>query len=297
MSERLIAVIGKFDALHRGHRALVAAAAELGTPTVLSFSGMAEELGWEPRPPITAPSQRALVLADWSRSLGVPVAACSLPFAELRPLAPQAFIDHLQREHGFGGIVCGEDFRFGRGRSGGVDELRAAAAERELVVRVVPPVVHNGAAISSSRVRAAIEAGAMDEVRALLGRPHRVVGTVVRGAGRGAGIGFPTANLQAIENLLPPDGVYAARADLDAQALMAAVNIGHAPSVAEGRERLLEAHLLDWQGDCYGRTLVLDLLERIRGEQRFDGPEALRAQIARDVTAVRRRLAGAAQSS
>jgi riboflavin kinase/FMN adenylyltransferase len=288
--------IGKFDALHLGHRALVERAATLGEPCLLQFSGMAEELGWAQRLPLVAPSERARVLASWAQQLGCTVGTLELPFASVRQLPPARFIDLLVDQLGARAVVVGEDFRFGRDRSGDLAQLAALAGSRSLALAVVGVVAAGGSAISSSRIRADLAAGEVAASAACLGRPHRLVGTVVRGDGRGRRLGFPTANLSRRENQEPGLGVYAAWAELTigerVLRLRAAVNIGHLPTVGADRPLTVEAHFLDPVPDCYDCRLALDFAVRLRAERRFNGLDELRAQIARDVAATAAALAG-----
>ncbi len=278
--------IGKFDALHRGHFALVRAAATLGAPRLLTFSGMAQELGWPQRTPLVAAEDRARILDEWSRDLGTAVSEVSLPFAQVRGMSPGALVAHVQSTCGATALVVGEDFRFGRDRGGDATALRSLAEQHGLRAVVVPPVLHAGDVVSSSRVRTALAAGEVALASALLGRPHRLLGQVVRGDGRGRTIGIPTANLGVAANQVPGTGVYAAWAVLAGQRLMAALNIGHVPTAGTGRPQTVEAHLLGWSGDCYGHTLALDLVARIRGEHRFATLDALVAQIRADIALV-----------
>jgi riboflavin kinase/FMN adenylyltransferase len=285
--------IGKFDALHRGHRALAAAAAALGAPALLAFTGMAEELGWPVRPPLVAASDRARILDAWGKELGWRVRLLELPFAEVRPLAPADFLALLRRRFSAGAVVVGEDFRFGRGRAAGAAELPALAAELAMRSVVVPPVLDAGEAISSSRVRAALAAGECETVTRLLGRPHRLIGTVRRGDGRGRQLGFPTANCGDLQNQPMAAGVYAAHAWIAGDGPWpAAVNAGHLPTVGGERAFSVEAHLLGFRRDCYGQRLELEPLARLREETRFPSLDALKTQIAADVAEVERRLGG-----
>ncbi|HYE08007.1 MAG TPA: riboflavin kinase [Planctomycetota bacterium] len=284
MPGRAIA-IGKFDALHLGHRALAERAAALGAPTLLGFAGMAGVLGWPARQPLVAASDRARVLGAWSARLGQPITAIELPFAEVRPLTPREFVVLARDRCAAAALVVGDDFRFGRDRSGDAAALCALGSELGLAVAVVPAVVLGGTAISSSRVRAAVERGDCAEAAACLGRPYRLVGAVVRGDGRGRSIGVPTANLGALENQAPAGGVYAARAWLGGRSWPAAVNAGHVPTLAGARPFTVEAHLVGFAGDCYGARLELDLVARLRDERRFAGVDELVAQIRRDIAA------------
>jgi len=183
-------------------------------------------------------------------------------------------------------VVVGWDFRFGSGRGGDVDALRAALPA--VVVEQVTPMIEGEGPISSSRIRRLIAAGDVVGAAGLLGRPHRLSGTVVHGDARGRAIGFPTANLQCDVECLPAFGVYAVDVGIGAGAAVRGVlNIGVRPTF-QGSELRIEAHLLDWQGDLYGSKLALDLVARIRDEQRFASVDALVAQIRLDADAARR---------
>jgi riboflavin kinase / FMN adenylyltransferase len=291
VARRVICCLGKFDALHRGHRALVEVAAATGQPVgLLSFTGMASELGWAARQPLVAPSDRTRILAGWP---GSPV-ELTLPFADIRGLAPSAFITLIKERCAATGLVIGTDFRGGRDRSADAEVFAAAAADQGLVVSIVAPVVDSVGQISSTRVRAGLAAGDPVLVTALLGRPHRLVGTVVHGDGRGAQIGIPTANLGLRQNQEPATGVYAAWAWLAGGRWPAALNVGHVPTAGGDRPLTVEAHLIGYAGDAYGRPLALDLVARLRGEQRFPGFPELVAQIHADVAAARTLLSAAA---
>lgn len=278
--------IGKFDALHRGHFALAERAAAFGEPRLLTFSDMARELGWPERRPLVANDDRARVLAQWSQTLGAAVSEIELPFACIRGMSPADFISHVRTTCGAQALVVGEDFRFGRDRGGDADTLRALTTASGMQVAVLPAVRHAGEVVSSSGVRAALAAGDVLLASALLGRPHRLLGTVVRGDGRGRQLGIPTANLGQRANQEPAPGVYAAWAELDGRRLPAALNIGHLPTIGGERPLTVEAHLIGWAGDCYGRPLALDVVARLRGEQRFASVADLVARIRADIAAV-----------
>jgi riboflavin kinase/FMN adenylyltransferase len=279
--------VGKFDALHLGHRALAEHAAGLGQPLLLTLSGMAAAFGWTPRAPLVAADDRARVLAGWSADLGAEVAEASLPIATVKDLDAAGFLRLLRERWNATALVVGRDFRCGRKRSAGTTELAALAPAAGLALAVVEPVTADGRPVSSSRIRSALEAGDLADAATCLGRPHRIVGTVGRGDGRGRQLGFPTVNLGAGDNDLPATGVYAARALLDGTAIPAAVNIGRLPTLGPDRPVGVEAHLIGWSGDCYGRRIGLDLIARLREERRFANFDELRAQIAADSSFVR----------
>jgi riboflavin kinase/FMN adenylyltransferase len=189
-------------------------------------------------------------------------------------------------------MVEGPNFAFGHDRRGDVAVLGRWCAEAGLEFEVVEPQSEGGALISSSRIRAAIGEGRVEEARRFLTRPHRIRGLVTHGAGRGAGIGIPTINLDEIDTLIPLDGVYAARAHLrlpregrDSPASWpAACNIGPNPTFGE-QSRKVEAHLIGFSGDLYGQVVELDFLARLRATRRFSGLEDLLTQIRADIDA------------
>lgn len=277
-------VVGKFDALHLGHRLLVERAPADRPIRLLGFTGMATELGWEERLPLVAPDDRPRILASWAGDRDL--AETLLPFLRVRHLDAAAFIALLRDDLHASALVVGQDFRCGRGRSAGIAELAPLCAAAGLLLLAVPPLLLDGAAVSSSRIRQALEHGDVAQAATLLGRPHRLCGTVVRGDGRGQALGFPTANLGERANLHPAPGVYAAQVTGLPGAWRAAVNIGHLPTVGAARPLTVEAHLPGFAGDLYGRALGLDLLARLRDEQRFANLDDLRAQLVRDVAAV-----------
>jgi len=280
--------LGKFNALHRGHRALVDAAAAEGRPALVYFRGMAASLGWKRRRPLLDASGRSYVLQQWSEEIGQPIAVIRIAFERIRHMEPGDFLDLLQHEYAIAGLVVGDDFRFGRDRMGDAQHLAFLARKRDLGVQILPPVVEDQQPVSTTRIRAALGAGDMPLAQRLLGRPYQIHGTVIAGDGRGRQLGFPTANCSGITVALPAAGVYACHARLgDGQSRPTAVNIGHLPSISPDRPLSVEAHLLDWQGDCYGQHLELAFAKRLREERRFSSLDALKQQIAADVAAVR----------
>lgn len=275
--------VGKFDALHLGHRALVERAARLDEPALVRLTGMADVFGWVPRPPLVADADRGRIIAQWTAEHGRRVSEIALSFARLRGLSAAAFVDLCRTELSATALVVGQDFRCGRDRCAGVQELAVICRERGMRLEVVEPLMVGGAVVSSSRVRSALAAGDPAQATACLGRPYRLTGMVRRGDGRGRQLGFPTANLGAGECQAPAGGVYAALADIGGRRIAAAVNIGILPTVGGGRPVTVEAHLVGWSGECYGARIGLDLVTRLREERRFSSLDVLRQQIARDV--------------
>lgn len=283
--------IGNFDGVHRGHRALVAetvarARAAGGEAVVLTFDPHPARVLAPERVPawITSPEQKAELLSG----LGIDVMAV-LPFtSEVAALSPAAFArDVLAGALGARHVVVGADFRFGHRKAGDAAVLARLGATHGFAVSAVPPVLEGGRPVSSSRVREALAEGDAAHAASLLGRPYFVDGTVVEGDRRGRTIGIPTANLETDGALLPARGVYAGRCRLpEGQARLAVVNVGKRPTFG-GRTVTVEAHLLDYSGDLYGRRLRLSFAARLRDEQRFAGADALVEQIRRDVERAR----------
>ncbi|RME28553.1 MAG: bifunctional riboflavin kinase/FAD synthetase [Deltaproteobacteria bacterium] len=280
-----VVTIGNFDGVHHGHRALLARlverARELGAPPVVYT--------FEPSPRVVlAPSQylpRILTWPDKVRLLGeqgveaVVVERFDRAFAQHPPdwFAREILGRRLRAQE----LVVGYDFRFGRARRGDVALLRRLLPD--LPVVQVEAAMLDGRICSSSAVRDAVRRGDIDMATRLLGRPHFVRGTVVAGDQRGRTIGFPTANVDTDTELLPGAGVYAvyAHAD-DGRPLPAVANLGVQPTFSGSRQRL-EVHVLDFQGDLYGRELRVDFMARLRDERRFSDVDALVRQIRQDV--------------
>jgi riboflavin kinase/FMN adenylyltransferase len=184
------------------------------------------------------------------------------------------------------GIVEGFNFRFGHDRAGSNALLRAYCYQSGLAFREVPAFELDGRPVSSSRVRDALLAGDVPTASRLLNRPYRITGTVGTGAKRGRAIGFPTANLDDVETLLPGNGVYATHVETPRGRFAGAAHIG--PNATFGEDaRKLEVFLLDFEGDLYGQTLNVDFIARLRGTEKFSGVEALIEQMKKDVSATR----------
>lgn len=292
-------VIGNFDGVHRGHQAVLGALGEYAMahalrPRVLTFDPHpAVTLGRTAPPLLTRLDRRIELLVRACPGLDVAVRAFTREFAEQ---TPRDFVeDVLVRELGARAVMVGENFRFGRGREGGLEELAALGREHGFELLAEPLVSDPAGALSSTRARERIAAGDLEGAAAILGRPHLVSGVVAHGHKRGRTIGFPTCNLPELAEALPPDGVYAVLVDrvIDgrARALGKGVaNLGVRPTVKGAGARLLEVHVFDITEDLYGATLRVHLVSRLREERRFEGLEALRAQIAKDADDARRAL-------
>jgi riboflavin kinase / FMN adenylyltransferase len=289
--------IGNFDGVHRGHQALLAAAcacasARGGLPAVLTFTPHpARVFAPALAPPlITSLPRRLELLAEAGIELAV-VEPFDRAFAAIE--AEDFVREVLAARLGARDVVVGYDFSFGRGRRGNPALLARLGGELGMGVTVVPPVMADGLTCSSTKVREFVLEGRMDGAALLLGRPFEVTGEVVRGAGRGRDLGFPTANVRPEAELLPKLGIYAARARVldggdDGGAVhRAAVSVGSNPTFVDGGGVTVEAYLLDFDGDLYGRRLRLEITHRLRDERRFASAAELVAQIHDDVARVR----------
>jgi len=202
---------------------------------------------------------------------------------ELLALGPEQFFDRIvHRQLAAKAIIEGPNFRFGRERSGDVELLQRLSAAAGMTAEIVDPVQLQGEYISSSRIRSLIGAGDVAQAESLLTAPYRIDGIVASGAKRGRTIGFPTANLEQIETLLPAGGVYAGRAITDDQTWPAAINIGPNPTFGEDHAKV-EIHLIGFDGPLYDKPLKVDFLARLRDIQRFDSIDQLKTQLAKDV--------------
>lgn len=290
-----LVTIGMFDGVHRGHQLVIrqmlkAAAALDVSSAVLTFYPHPEIVLRGPRPRfyLTTPDERARLL----HALGVEL-VITHPFDDdVRHIRAAAFVDRLLQHLKMRELWVGADFAMGYQREGDVTFLMAQAAEKDFTLRVIDLMDAGGEKVSSSRVRAALAEGDIADATHSLGRPFRLTGTVVEGAKRGRTIGIPTANVLPEEELaVPAHGVYAAWASVSGKLLPAVVNIGVRPTFDDSAQTVVEAHLLDYEADLYGQDIALDFVARLRAEQRFDGVEALVAQIKRDVETARHLLA------
>jgi riboflavin kinase/FMN adenylyltransferase len=283
--------IGNFDGVHRGHQALVAAAVARAEQA----RGSAVVLTFDPHPArVLRPEAAPAVLTTLAQkeelvaALGIDRLVALEFDARVAALAPEAFArDVLAGALGAHHAVVGESFRFGHDRKGDARSLEALGASLGFSVQVVPPLVHAGRPVSSSRVREALVAGDVREAEALLGRPYALDARVVRGDARGRGLGFPTANLANEGQLVPARGVYAGRCEVPGGDVWpAVVNVGERPTFG-GTGVVVEAHLLDFEGDLYDARVRLSFLGRLRDERRFASKDELVARIQEDVREAR----------
>lgn len=309
--------IGNLDGMHRGHQQLF--------HTLTSQAGQSTEpnigfLTFDPHPSVllhpsnklqllTTPLERVHIASKYGANFGI---IC--PFTpEIAKMRAVEFMEALTKNFGLKQLVVGPDFALGHGRSGNIDRLREIGQELGYSVDVLNPVEWHGKSVRSSIIRQVLQNGDVAEANQLLGRPYRLSGFVVEGDRRGRTIGVPTANLQIDQNRLwPLDGVYATRTQIDildkdnrssvakTHLFDSVTNLGTRPTV-DGTEHRFETHLLGFppngpgddseDGNLYGRTLAVEFIARLRGEQQFQGLTELTNQIQKDIEQARKILA------
>ena len=285
--------MGVFDGLHLGHQSVIKAAvrgAEIsgGAPGVLTFDPHPIQIlspENAPRRIFSSLEQKEILLS----ALGVEVLLV-LRFDEVMARqTADTFAKSLLSVPDLRQVVAGEDWKFGQGRQGTMAFLQGRGMDYNVSVEPIPAVMWQGERISSTRLRRALRAGNLSSVREMLGRPYSVMGTIVRGEQVGRELGAPTANIQIGDEQFPPDGVYAvsARIDGESREREAVANLGIRPTVG-GTQHLLEVHLLDFEGNLYGRTLEIFFGKMIRGEKKFQGLAELQKQIQLDIEEARR---------
>lgn len=295
-----VVTVGTFDGVHLGHHAILEEigrrARATGRRSVL--------VTFDPHPlRIVRPSDAPPLLSTLREKKEILAASpldavVFVPFTRtLQHYPARRFVEEiLLARVGMTELVIGYDHGFGRDREGSVETLREIGREVGFAVDVVQAVELDGGPISSSRIRRLLGTGDVAEAARLLGRPYAVEGVVVEGERKGRELGYPTANVRVDDphKMLPAEGIYAAYGWLGGDRLPGLLHLGPRPTF-EGFAPSVELHLLDWSGDLYGRTLRVEIAERIRGVERFDSAEALVAAMRRDEEAGRRYFAGAGQ--
>ena len=290
-----VATIGNYDGVHLGHQHMLAAlirrASELTVPSVVvSFEPSPREFFAGSAAPVRLTRFREKFAALCR--FGVDRFVCLRFDAAMQKIRPREFVDHVLVERlGVKTMVVGHDFRFAYRREGTVEMLRSLASERGFDVEVIDPFLLDGERVSSSRVRAALVRGDLDDANRLLGRPYRISGRVATGLRLGRRLGFPTANLRLGRRTPPLGGVFAVRVH--------GRGLSHAPGVAslgtrptvDGKEPLLEVHVFDFDGDLYRTRLAVDFVRRLREERWFPSVDALVEQMRRDADEARSSLA------
>ncbi len=284
--------IGAFDGVHLGHREifrslLVAAKQKKLAPLAITFQPLPREVFGKP--------QGALAILSFEErkrrieACGIELLAVIRFTKELGKVSADDFMDEARSKLDPKLMVIGHDFRFGKDKAAGEDWIREYCGDHGIELKVVSAVVKDGEAVSSSRIRSLLKAGELEKVTGLLDAPYQLEGKVVSGRHRGKTMGFATANLVWKKELLIPTGIYAAWAGFDHERRPAAVNIGFSPTFGE-KQLGIEAHLLGYEGQLYGRKLRIALVKRLRGEIKFGSVAALVEQIGKDVAATKKIL-------
>ncbi len=283
--------IGNFDGVHRGHARII----ERVIASAKRIDGPAVVFTFEPHPvrilrpelaplPLTWTERKADLLAD----LGVDWMIAYPTDEDLLSLSAEDFFERIVRQRlDARAMVEGPNFFFGNNRTGDIELLGKLCRKAQTDLEIVEPLKVDGEFVSSSRVRESVRRGNVQLAAELLTRPYRIRGMVTHGAGRGSKIGFPTANINAVDTLLPAEGVYAGRAIVSQREFPAAINIGPNPTFDENVLKV-EVHLLDFHETLYSAPLEVDFLERLRDIQPFASVEKLKEQLKRDVEATRK---------
>ncbi len=283
--------IGNFDGVHSGHVRIVERLIEMARQQHV----WAVILTFDPHPARLLYPQRAPAPLSWSEykarllyELGVDaVVAYPTDRTLLGLTAGEFFQSMILGRLRARGMVEGQNFFFGHDRGGNIDVLGQFCRQAEIPLEVIEPAQIDGQVVSSSRVRTLIASGQVAEAARLLTRPYRIRGTVIHGQGRGNKLGYPTANVGQIDTLLPGDGIYAGRAWIEGRCYATALSVGSNPTFDESEQKV-EAFLLDYHGDIYGRPIEIDFLARLRDIKRFGSAGQLIDQMALDVQETRR---------
>jgi riboflavin kinase / FMN adenylyltransferase len=294
-----VAALGAFDGIHLAHARLIGTAVErgraLGLPSVVcTFDPHPANVLWPERAPMPIATLEDNV--ERMRGLGADAALIIRFTLEFSRMEAEAFVaDVLAGALGAREVVVGFNHTFGHDARGTAALLTELGPRYGFVARVLPPLRLRGQSVSSSAIRERLREGDAAHAAELLGHPYTITGLVLRGAGRGRTLGFPTANLRPDRPLMLAPGVYVARASWggggDGGAADAVVNVGYRPTFDEN-QYWVEAHLLDFSGDLYDQTLRLEFLDRIRPEMKFSGAAALTRQVMTDIAAARARRGG-----
>ncbi|MFK7768319.1 MAG: bifunctional riboflavin kinase/FAD synthetase [Mariniblastus sp.] len=283
--------IGNFDGVHRGHSVIIDQLKKFATDN----NGPAIVFTFDPHPvrllrpeqtppPLTWTNRKADLLAE----LGVDAVVAYPTDKALLGLTYQEFFQQIIVDQlGAKAMVEGPNFFFGRGREGTTEKLAELCVSNSMQLKIVEPMLESDEYISSSRIRNLVKIGDIDQARELLTRPYRIRGMVTHGAARGSKIGFPTANLDAIDTLVPAMGVYAGRTYIHGRSHWSAIHIGPNPTFGEDLPKV-ESHLLDFETSIYGEAIEVDFISRLRDIRQFGSPDELVSQLKLDVDATRK---------
>jgi riboflavin kinase/FMN adenylyltransferase len=291
-----VLTVGMFDGVHIGHQHILDNLKNIASQGVM-LSGVLTFVN-HPRT-VIAPGACVEYITSVEDKLallkntGVDIVLPLTFDLELSRLSVHEFVDLLQNRLNMTGLVMGPNFVMGHNREGTPETLAAIGLEKGFSTTVIAPVSKNDKRVSSTAIREAISAGEMHKASAFLGRPFTIHGKVIKGNARGRTFGFPTANLGIYKDrITPKDGIYATWTYVDSKRYMAATNVGVKPTFGEN-ERMVEAFILDYNGDLYDSEITVEFVHRLRDELRFETTEALVVQIQKDVEQTRRLLENA----
>ena len=282
-----VVTVGTFDGVHIAHQELIRdvvqrARGRNGRSVIITFDPHPKEvLTGKPLHLLTSIEERQ----QMCEQLGVDVFFCTeFTYDFSRQSSRDFYLRYVIQGTGVSEVVEGYDHHFGRDREGSIEELLQLGREFEFSVDALKPVYVDEEIVSSSQIRQHLFRGRVDRAHRLLGRPYPVAGTVVRGDGRGRQLGYPTANLQLSSNrkMIPQDGIYFAQVEIDATVYSCMVSIGVRPTFFTHGQRTIEAHLLDFDRDLYGKAITLQFLKRLREERKFDSAAQLIEQMNKD---------------
>ncbi len=295
-----VVAIGNFDGVHLGHRSLL----RLAVDCALERGLQSTALTFRPHPlKLLFPERRIFLITSEERKAKL-IAECGIDSLVIAPFT-HAFADLTAREFaggvlagrlGAAAVVVGENYTFGRNREGDIARLRELGKEYGFAVIIAPPHLVDGELVSSTKIREAIMRGEIERASRFLGRPCAIVGKVVRGKGRGRGIGFPTANLVSEIELYPRQGVYAVWVEIGGERYPGVVNIGYNPTFGD-TGLTVEAHILDFAADLYGQKLKIIFVAYLRGEKKCHDIDELKMMIAADIVRARQLLARSESAS
>ena len=289
-----VLTIGNFDGVHRGHLALF----ERVKIRARTIGGVSVVMTFQPHPiKIMKPDKAPLLITPTQQKLALIAQAAihtifCLPFdATFAAISAENFVqDILVGKIGVKELVVGYDYTFGHNRTGDIELLRGMGKSLGFQVHVVQPVLMGKRVVSSTSIRELIRAGELAEAKKLLGRDYQICGTVVKGKNRGGRLlGFPTANLELVDELTPKEGVYAVKVVIDDRLYNGVTNIGHNPTFGQG-PLSIETHILDYSGDLLGQTIRVNFMHRLRAEKTYKGIEELARQIDLDIKVAREHL-------
>lgn len=282
-----VVTVGTFDGVHLAHQELIRdvvsrARGRNGRSVVITFDPHPKEV-------LTGKTLHLLTSIEERQQLcehmGVDVFFCTeFSYDFSRQSSRDFYLRYVIQGTGVSEVIEGYDHHFGRDREGSIEELLRLGREFEFSVDALKPVYIDEEIVSSSQIRQHLLQGHVDSAHRLLGRPYPVEGTVIRGDGRGRQLGYPTANLQLSSNrkMIPQDGIYFAQVEIDSTVYSCMVSIGVRPTFFTHGHRTIEAHLLDFEGDLYGKVLTLQFLKRLREERKFDNAAQLIEQMNKD---------------